>query len=101
MQSINNSTELNNSTLASSELQDNRSNAPVVKLCPHSTGVSCGSCRLTELCLPIALSEGEMQQLDDIVERNRPYKKAAISIANTMNLSQFLQYAQVVLILML
>lgn len=33
MQSINNSTELNNSTLASSELQDNRSNAPVVKLC--------------------------------------------------------------------
>ena len=76
MQSINNSTELNNSTLASSELQDNRSNAPVVKLCPHSAGVSCGSCRLNELCLPIALSEGEMQQLDDIVERNRPYKKA-------------------------
>jgi hypothetical protein len=50
---------------------------------------------------PYRPSEGEMQQLDDIVERNRPYKKAAISIANTMNLSQFLQYAQVVLILML
>ena len=76
MRSIDNSTELNSSTLASSELQDNRSNAPVVKLCPHSAGVSCGSCRLNELCLPIALSEGEMQQLDDIVERNRPYKKA-------------------------
>lgn len=76
MQSSNHSTNVNNTNLASSEPQDHRSNAPVVKLCPHSSGISCGSCRLNELCLPIALDESEMQQLDDIVERNRPYKKA-------------------------
>jgi CRP/FNR family transcriptional regulator len=60
---------------APSEHDTHRANAPIVKLCPHSTGVSCGSCRLNELCLPIALNEGEMEQLDNIVERNRPLKK--------------------------
>jgi hypothetical protein len=59
MQSIDNSTELNNSTLASSESQDNRSNAPVVKLYPHSSSVSCGSSRLNELCLPIAQAKAK------------------------------------------
>ncbi len=56
-------------------VEERRATAPVVKLCPHNTGISCSNCRLNDLCLPIALNEGEMQQLDDIVERNRPYKK--------------------------
>ncbi|HAJ76176.1 MAG TPA: Crp/Fnr family transcriptional regulator [Gammaproteobacteria bacterium] len=45
------------------------------KLCPHNTNISCASCRLNELCLPIALNKAEVHQLDEIVERNRPYKK--------------------------
>lgn len=45
------------------------------KLCPHNPRVSCASCRLNELCLPIALNKSEITQLDEIVERNRPYKK--------------------------
>ncbi len=45
------------------------------KACPHDVKVSCASCRLSELCLPIALSKDEIHQLDEIVERNRPYKK--------------------------
>ena len=70
--------EFSKSPLANDSLSEHdkqRANAPIVKLCPHSSGVSCGSCRLNELCLPIALSEGEMEQLDTIVERNRPLKK--------------------------
>jgi len=47
----------------------------VVKMCPHNSSVSCSSCRLSELCLPIALNKSEIHQLDEIVERNRPYKK--------------------------
>lgn len=69
---------INGSTAKSDEFhdqEDHRASSPVVKFFPHSTGVSCGSCRLNELCLPIALNEGEMQQLDDIVERNRPHQK--------------------------
>ncbi len=44
-------------------------------LCPHNPNISCASCRLNELCLPIALNKTEIHQLDEIVERNRPYKK--------------------------
>lgn len=45
------------------------------KVCPHNTRISCASCRLNELCLPIALNKTEIHQLDEIVERNRPFKK--------------------------
>ena len=52
-----------------------RSSATVHKICPHNTAVSCSSCRLSELCLPIALNKSDIHQLDAIVERNRPFKK--------------------------
>ncbi|MFT4861156.1 MAG: CRP/FNR family transcriptional regulator [Pseudohongiellaceae bacterium] len=52
-----------------------KSSSVVVKICPHNSTVSCGSCRLNELCLPIGLDKNEIHQLDEIVERNRPYKK--------------------------
>ena len=50
-------------------------NATPAKVCPHNSNISCASCRLKELCLPIALNKSEIHQLDEIVERNRPYKK--------------------------
>lgn len=43
--------------------------------CPHDSRVSCHSCRLNELCLPLALNHAEIVQLDEIVQRNRPLKK--------------------------
>lgn len=46
------------------------------KSCPHNSKISCASCRLNELCLPIALNKSEIHQLDEIVERNRPFKKS-------------------------
>ncbi len=49
--------------------------ADASKICPHNPNVSCASCRLNELCLPIALNKSEIHQLDEIVERNRPLKK--------------------------
>lgn len=44
--------------------------------CPHNEKLSCSNCRLNELCLPIALNNDEVILLDNIVERNRPLKKA-------------------------
>lgn len=52
-----------------------RPSATVLKICPHNPTVSCTSCRLKELCLPIALNKSKIHQLDAIVERNRPFKK--------------------------
>ena len=43
--------------------------------CHSNPTVSCSDCRLSELCLPIALSEIEIDQLDDIVQRGRPLNK--------------------------
>ncbi len=46
-----------------------------VRICPHNPAVSCSNCRLSDLCLPIALNKAEIVQLDDIIERNRPLRK--------------------------
>ena len=43
--------------------------------CSHNSSVSCANCRLSELCLPIALNKTEIHQLDEIVQRNRPLHK--------------------------
>lgn len=39
--------------------------------------LSCSHCRLSDLCLPIALNQAEIERLDDIIQRNRPLKKGA------------------------
>lgn len=52
-----------------------KSEDAAAKICPHNPNISCASCRLNELCLPIALNKSEIHQLDEIIERNRPLKK--------------------------
>lgn len=45
------------------------------KNCHTNPGISCGDCRLGELCLPIALDAAEISRLDEIVKRGRPLKR--------------------------
>jgi len=45
------------------------------KTCHTNPNISCGDCRLGELCLPIALDAAEISRLDEIVKRGRPLKK--------------------------
>jgi CRP/FNR family transcriptional regulator len=47
----------------------------VEKACHTNPSISCGDCRLGELCLPIALDAAEITRLDEIVKRGRPLKK--------------------------
>lgn len=64
--------------VASSEgLAVQTGNTPTVQLraCPHNQTISCANCRLNDLCLPLALNKAEINQLDEIVQRNRPLKK--------------------------
>jgi CRP/FNR family transcriptional regulator len=44
--------------------------------CPHDYQVSCGNCRLTSICLPLALESDDIQQLDDIIQRSKPLQKS-------------------------
>lgn len=43
--------------------------------CHHNNTINCGDCRLGPLCLPIALNNSEINQLDEIVKRGRPLNK--------------------------
>lgn len=46
-----------------------------LRLCSHDQHVSCGNCRLSNICLPLALEEEDVVRLDDIVQRGRPLQK--------------------------
>lgn len=43
--------------------------------CHQNNAVNCGDCRLGPLCLPLALNNNEINQLDEIVKRGRPLNK--------------------------
>ncbi len=47
----------------------------VKRTCHTNSSISCGDCRLGELCLPIALDAQEISRLDEIVKRGRNLKK--------------------------
>ncbi|BBI98709.1 transcriptional regulator [Ferrigenium kumadai] len=42
---------------------------------PSRLKIACSNCNLRELCLPVGLSEGEMQQLDEISHLKRGYAR--------------------------
>lgn len=45
------------------------------KHCPHNAAINCTNCRLSGICLPLALEQDEIVQLDEIVQRGRPLQK--------------------------
>lgn len=62
-------------SIAAEKLASSSGNNPLLRTCPQNPAVSCSSCRLADLCLPISLNQNEISQLDEIIERNRPLKK--------------------------
>ncbi|MEH6581947.1 MAG: fumarate/nitrate reduction transcriptional regulator Fnr [Halioglobus sp.] len=45
------------------------------KACTHDYQVSCGNCRLSAICLPLALENDDIEQLDNIIQRSKPIQK--------------------------
>jgi CRP/FNR family transcriptional regulator len=43
--------------------------------CTHDYQVNCSNCRLSSICLPLALENDDIDQLDNIVQRGRPLHK--------------------------
>ncbi|NRB42873.1 MAG: fumarate/nitrate reduction transcriptional regulator Fnr [Pseudomonadales bacterium] len=43
--------------------------------CPHNKAISCLDCRLGKICLPVALKDDDIVQLDQIVKRGRMLEK--------------------------
>ncbi len=48
---------------------------PMSNPCPHRPNVNCGDCRMKALCLPLALELDQIDQLDRIVQRGRPFQR--------------------------
>lgn len=46
------------------------------KQCHSNPQINCSSCRLSTLCLPISLELGDVDKLDEIVQRGRPIQKS-------------------------
>ena len=45
------------------------------KRCTHDFSINCGSCRLSTLCLPLALNSDDVERLDNIIQRGKPLQK--------------------------
>jgi CRP/FNR family transcriptional regulator len=43
--------------------------------CTHDFRVNCSNCRLSTLCLPLALESDDIDKLDNIVQRGKPLQK--------------------------
>jgi CRP/FNR family transcriptional regulator, anaerobic regulatory protein len=43
--------------------------------CHHDYQISCSNCRLSQICLPIALEATDIDKLDSIIQRGRPLRK--------------------------
>ena len=43
--------------------------------CHHDFQISCSNCRLSQICLPIALESTDIDKLDSIIHRGRPLRK--------------------------
>ena len=57
----------------------NNMHPPLIKVqdahCSHDKRVSCGSCRLNAICLPISLHIDDIDRLNGIVQRGKPLQK--------------------------
>jgi CRP/FNR family transcriptional regulator len=47
---------------------------PVDRRCHHDQQISCANCRLSRICLPIALESVDIERLDSIIRRGRPLR---------------------------
>ncbi|HEY5581131.1 MAG TPA: fumarate/nitrate reduction transcriptional regulator Fnr [Rhodoferax sp.] len=49
---------------------------------PHSIKVACSNCNLRELCMPLGLSEEELNLIDDMVAARRTVKRGSLLFRN-------------------
>lgn len=55
---------------------------PVVSMHPQAIKVACSNCNLRELCMPLGLSEQELEKIDDVVSTRRKVKRGELLFRN-------------------
>ena len=56
--------------------------AVTVDMHPHAIKVACSNCNLRELCMPLGLSEKELERIDDVVSARRKIKRGGTLFRN-------------------
>ena len=59
-----------------------RATAKVFDITPQTIKVACSNCNLRELCMPLGLSNTELERLDDVVANRRKVKRGALLFRN-------------------
>jgi CRP/FNR family transcriptional regulator len=57
-------------------------NTKVFAITPHTIKVACSNCNLRELCMPLDLSESELNRIDDVVAVRRKVKRGTTLFRN-------------------
>lgn len=52
---------------------------------PEAIKVACSNCNLRELCMPMGLSENDLERLDDLVTTRRKVKRGSTLLAMATN----------------
>jgi CRP/FNR family transcriptional regulator len=59
-----------------------KSMVPLVNLDAQTIKVACSNCNLRELCMPLGLTESELERIDDVVASRRKVKRGGILFRN-------------------
>ena len=54
----------------------------VIEMNSNSIKVACSNCNLRELCMPLGLSQTELERIDDVVANRRKVKRGAVLFRN-------------------
>ena len=65
-----------------SHSQDTHPVTPIVPITGHSIRVACSNCNLRELCMPLGLSQDELDRVDDLVASRRRIKRGSSLFRN-------------------
>ncbi len=65
-----------------SNSQDTHTVTPIVPITGNSIRAACSSCNLRELCMPLGLSQDELERVDDLVASRRRVKRGASLFRN-------------------
>ena len=53
-----------------------------IHVTPQTIKVACSNCNLRELCMPVGLSDAQMQRIDDVVATRRKVKRGGTLFRN-------------------
>ncbi len=71
-----------NTVPAEPQAPDSSGPTKVVPITPHTIKVACSNCNLRELCMPLGLSESELNRIDDVVAVRRKIKRGTTLFRN-------------------